>query len=292
MLGTSLCRLASQKGYQIVGISRGNRPRPLFANEKHAKGDLRVKEEALGIIRAEKPEVVLHTAAMTDVDACEKDPALAEAVNASGTKTVAQGAKEVGALLCYVSTDYVFDGQSPIPYREEDLPNPLNVYGRTKWEGEKRVQSQTSAYYIVRTSWLFGEGHDSFVHHVLTWAQARSELRLVDDKWCIPSYTADVAMGILALVEKGPPSGIYHLTNGGDGCSWRRYGEEILKHAGLEHLKVLPMTLRELNLTAQRPPMTILNTEKFQRHGMVLRDWQSALGEYLVTFVSLPRRHA
>ena len=291
MLGTSLCRLASQKGYQLVGMSRGSRPRPLFANEQHLKRDLCSQEEVLGTIRAEKPDAILHTAAVTDVDLCERDPALAEAVNAAGTLWVAQGAKETGAVLCYVSTDYVFDGTKATPYREGDATRPLNVYGKTKLKGERAVQDQVSAHYIVRTSWLFGEGHDSFVHHVLAWAQTKPELKLVDDKWCTPSYTPDVSAGILALFQEKPAYGIYHLTNGGEGCSWCRYGEEVLKFAGLGHLKVLPMTLRELNLTAPRPPMTVLNTEKFQNNVMAMRDWRKALEEYLATTLSTPRRH-
>ena len=288
MLGTSLCRLASRKGHQVVGMSRGNQPRPLFENEQHLKGDLRSKGELLQMLRMEKPEAIIHTAAVTDVDLCERDPVLAEAVNAAGTASIAQGAREIGALLCYVSTDYVFDGTASTPYREEDPTRPLNVYGRTKLEGERGVRDHLS-YYITRTSWLFGEGHDSFVHHVLAWAQTKPELRLVDDKWCTPSYTPDVAAGILALLEKRSPYGIYHLTNGGEGCSWRRYGQEILRLAGLGDLKVLPMTLKELSLAAARPAMTVLNTEKFQGRVMAMRNWQKALKEYLVTVVSLPR---
>ena len=291
MLGPSLCRLASQKGYRVVGLSRGSHPRPLFTNEQHLKRDLCSQEEVLGTIRAEKPDVILHTAAVADVDLCEQDPALAEAVNAAGTSLVAQGAKETDALLCYVSTDYVFDGTSPTSYREGDSKRPLNVYGKIKLKGEKSVQDQVSAHYVVRTSWLFGEGHDSFVHHVLKWAQTKPELRLVEDKWCVPSYTCDVASGILALLEKKPSYGIYHLTNGGEGCSWYHYGREILNQAGFNRLKVFPMTLRELNLTAPRPPMTILNTERFQHRVMAMRDWRKALGEYLETIVSLPRRN-
>jgi len=290
MLGTSVCRLASQKGHRVVGVSRGKTPRPLFPNETHRKGDLRSEKDILGILRSEKPQIIVHTAAEADVDRCEKEPQLAQEVNARGTAQVARAAKEVGALLCYISTDYVFDGEGRSPYREEDPPRPVNVYARTKAAGEEAVASEVSAHYILRTSWLFGEGHDSFVHHVLQWAAARSELKLVDDKWSIPSYAPDVAGGILALIEKRPPHGIYHLSNAGGGCSWRVYGEEILKQAGVE-VAVRPMSLRELKLAAPRPPMTVLNIEKFQRSVTVLRDWRKALAEYITTIVSLPRRH-
>jgi len=209
MLGTSLCRLVSQRGDQVVGISRGKMSRPLFENERHLKGDLRSKTGLLEILRSEKPEVIVHTAACTDVDLCERDPDLAEAINATGTALVAEGAKEVGALLCYVSTDYVFDGKGKTPYREGDPAEPVSVYAKTKLEGETAVQSRVSAHYIIRTSWLFGEGHDSFVHHVLKWAETKTEFDLVNDKWSIPSYTPDVAAGILALIEKRPPP--WHL---------------------------------------------------------------------------------
>jgi len=186
MLGTSLCRLASQKGFQVVGVSRGKRSRALFDHERHFKVDLQSKTGFSEILRAETPEVIVHTAACTDVDLCEKDPGLAEAINTTGTALLAEGAKEIGALLCYVSTDYVFDGKGKTPYREEDLPGPVSVYARSKLAGEKAVQSRLFAHYIIRTSWLFGEGHDSFVHHVLKWAETKKEFSLVNDKWSIP----------------------------------------------------------------------------------------------------------
>ena len=290
MLGSSLCRVASKKGYSVLGVSRGRKPRVLFPGERHFVADISKKEEIFRIVQEERPEAIVHTAAVADVDLCERQPALAEAVNTTSSAWIAEVACQVGALLCYVSTDYVFDGKSPTPYREEDPTAPVNVYGRTKLEGEKAVQERHSSFYIVRTSWLFGEGHDSFVHHVLKWAEEKPQLRLVDDKWCTPTYTLDLASGILTLLEKKAPFGVYHVTNGGKGCSWRFYGQEVLARSGFNHVKVSPMTLQELHLAAARPAMTILDTEKCQRQGVVLRDWREALKEYLAIVSSLPRR--
>lgn len=290
MLGTSVCRVASKKGYSILGISRGRKPRILFPGERHWVGDVGKKEDIFKVILEEKPEAIVHTAAVADVDLCERQPALAEAVNATSSDWIAKAAGEIGALLCYVSTDYVFDGKGRRPYQEEDAIGPVNVYARTKVEGERAVQSGLPSFYIARTSWLFGEGRDSFVHHILTWAEAKAELQLVNDKWSIPSYTLDVAAGILALIEKKPPFGIYHLSNGGGGCSWQEYGAEVLRQAGLSHVKTKGISLSELKLAAPRPPMTVLEIGKFKREVMVLRDWRKALGEYFDTVVPLARR--
>jgi dTDP-4-dehydrorhamnose reductase len=221
------------------------------------------------------------TAAVSDVDYCEKTPAEAYRINSEGTRHLALAAREVGAIFCYVSTDYVFDGRGHTPYREEDRCAPVNVYGKSKLLGEEHARLLSERHWIVRTSWLFGEKRDSFVHHVLEWAKSKKDIRLVEDKIATPTYTADLASALYALFEKKVPWGIYHMTNEG-GCSWMEYGKKILEFAKIRDVSVVPMRLQELDLLAKRPLYSILSGEKLLKAvGMGLRFWEGALEEYV-----------
>lgn len=288
MLGTSLSRHFLSKGEELYGLSRGKISRPLFPNEHHFPADITDKEKCREILYAVKPDIVLHTAAISDVDFCEKSPEKAYQVNGEGTRILAESACEINAFFCYISSDYVFDGEKSSPYEEEDPCRPVNVYGKSKLLGEEYTRALCRRFFIIRTSWLFGENRDSFVHHVLQWAKMRREIRLVEDKWGNPTYTPDLAEAIGSLFEKNAPTGIYHITNKG-GCSWLEYGKKVLECRSLNGVSVLPMGLEELRLPAKRPRRSLLNHGKFFKIAKKeIRPWEEALTEYLTLVYTDP----
>ena len=150
-----------------------------------------------------KPEAVVHAAAFTAVDECERRPETAFAVNADGTRNVAQAARDAGFPMLYISTDYVFDGKKTEPYVEEDVPHPLGIYGKSKLEGEKAVRDLVSQFWIVRTSWLFGPHGRNFVRTILERAKAGERLRVVDDQVGSPTYTMHLAAALDQVVTRG-----------------------------------------------------------------------------------------
>lgn len=233
------------------------------------------------LFRRARPEVVLHFAAMTAVDACETSPSEARLGNAELTRLVAVGCAGIGARMVYPSTDYVFDGLLDRPYKEDDTPTPLSVYGRTKLEGERHTLGLGERGLVVRSSWIFGKGGGgkaSFVDRILDRARTMTELRVVDDQRGRPTHARHLAGAILWLVKRGQ-SGIWNAANTGT-CSWREFAEEILKQAGLR-VPVLPITSVELGLPAPRPVNSVLDLDKLWAEGYTLPHWKDALAESL-----------
>jgi dTDP-4-dehydrorhamnose reductase len=231
-----------------------------------------------GEVAALRPDWVVHAAAATDVDRCEGDPAWAFAVNAQGTRHVADGCRRAGAALLYLSTDYVFDGRKGCPYGEEDAPGPLSVYGRSKLEGEQAVRG-VPAWTLVRTAWLFGPTGKNFVKAILAKAEAGGPLRVVDDQVGCPTYAPDLAQAISALVSRAL-TGTYHVTNGG-WCSWCDFAREIVRQRGLA-APVVPIATADLGRPAPRPAYSVLAPTAWQRAGLPpLRPWRDALAEML-----------
>lgn len=229
------------------------------------------------------PDVVVHAAAMTDVDGCERDPDLAYAVNALGTQNVALATRRVGAALVAVSTDYVFDGRKGEPYLEFDEPNPLSVYGRSKLAGERLAQSLHDRVYVVRPAWVFSRTGRNFVKTILRLGGQRDELTVVDDERGCPTYAPDLAAAIAALVSR-PRYGTYHLTNEG-ACTRFELAREALRLAG-RSTRVLPISSAEYQrrypLPARRPADSRLrNFSAATSLGIRLRPWQEALAEML-----------
>jgi len=226
-----------------------------------------------------RPELVIHAAAWTDTAGCESDPDQALLVNGGGTRIVAEACARAGPVMLYVSTNEVFDGETAEPYREEDEPNPINAYGLSKQEGERHMQSILERYYIDRTACLYGAGRVSFPEKVLqAEAEARS-LKGVTDEIASPTWTADLAAGIAALVP-GAPFGIYHLTNSGY-CSRLEWVQEILRLAGLGDVTVEPTSQREFGAPYRKPAFTALANVNAAGLGIELRPWQEALEEHL-----------
>lgn len=224
------------------------------------------------------PDLVIHTAAYTDVDGCAQDPDRALRVNALGTQNVALACQAGPAALLYISTNEVFAGDRPIPYLEYDRPDPINPYGYSKWVGERYVEQLCPRSYIVRISWLFG-GPRTFVTKILALSEERSELAVVDDEFGAPTYAPDLARGIARLVRTGS-YGIYHLVNEGS-CSRYQFACEILRQAGRAHVPVRPIKLAQFQRDSTPPPRAILRNFAAAARGVVLRPWQEALAAHL-----------
>lgn len=219
------------------------------------------------------PEVVIHTAALTDVDGCEHNPDLAYRINVLATRNVAVAAQEVHASLVYISTDYIFDGAKGAPYEEFDAPHPLSVYGRTKWLGEQVTRELTQRFYIVRVAWLYGAGPRNFVQTVLRLAKERGRLQMVTDEVGSPTYALDVAQALSRLIRL-PAYGVYHLPNAGVASRYE-WAQEILRLAGLTEIELLPST--NYVRAARVPKHVELRNFCGAELGIVMRPWREAL---------------
>jgi dTDP-4-dehydrorhamnose reductase len=228
-------------------------------------------------IAGARPEVVIHAAAYTDVDGAEARPDRAFAVNAAGTRLVAQAAAKSGARLIAISTDYVYDGANAAPYREDDPVSPLGVYGASKLAGEREALAAAPDAVILRTAWLYGEGKN-FVRTILRLAAERDELRIVSDQIGSPTWAEDLARAIRAVLGVRA-AGVYHAVNAGS-CSWHAFAVTILRLAGLER-RVVPISTAELGRPAKRPARSVLDCSKLAGLGVHMRPWQDALADYL-----------
>jgi dTDP-4-dehydrorhamnose reductase len=241
--------------------------------------DIRNREQVRQLLARAKPDWIILTAAYTDVDGAENKPELAHDVNAKGAENVARAAREFGVRLFYISTDYVFDGASSRPYETSDPVHPLSVYGASKAAGESAVQKYADQWCIGRTSWLFGALGASFPEKILQAAATRTELKVVADHVGSPTFTRDLATAILALV-RADARGIVHITNAGS-CSWMEFAAEVLRQAGRDSVRVLPITTAEAGRLAQRPLFSILSPASLHARGIYLRNWKDALAVYL-----------
>jgi dTDP-4-dehydrorhamnose reductase len=238
-----------------------------------------------GAIDAAKPDVVIHCAAMTNVDGAARDPALAERANGLGTENVARAAARVGADLVYVSTNEVFDGTKGAPYLETDAPNPINAYGKSKLLGEQNAARETSRLYIARTSWVAAAGGRNFIHRIQQLADERGRLQVVTDEVANPTFVEDLADAILRLIATGK-YGTYHFTNTGY-CSRYDYARKILELSGRGHIPVDPIELAQFPRPSTPPKFSPLANTAGAALGITLRPWEDALRKFLATS-SLP----
>jgi dTDP-4-dehydrorhamnose reductase len=184
--------------------------------------------------------------------------------------------------MVYLSTDYVFDGNKREPYLESDIPHPLNVYGRSKLQGERYVQELVKKALIVRTQWLYGRYGKNFVTAILQQAKEKGVLSIVNDQMGSPTYTTDLAKAISVLIQFDA-QGIYHVANG-DLCTWYTFGQAILELSGMDKVRVIPISSKELRRRATRPSYSVLNCQKLKKEtGLALRPWSEALRDYLRT---------
>lgn len=229
-------------------------------------------------IREAKPDIILHVGAYTNVDQAEREPERAYAVNAQGTRRVAQAAQAATARLIYVSTDYVFDGTKTSPYDEQDTPHPLNHYGRSKYEGEQAVLTLCPNSLVVRTAWLFGHEGPNFVKTIMRVAQERPVLEVVDDQRGCPTYAEDLAQA-LSQLAMSDLRGICHVTNSGH-CSWYEFAQAIVRLTGAG-AAVRPITTAQAARLAKRPPYSVLSHDRFATQYSPLPEWQDALARFL-----------
>lgn len=258
MLGQDLCPILEDNGYDVIETD---------VNVM----DITKPESIEKVFSAEKPEIVIHCAAYTNVDKAEEDIDTARLINVIGTENIAKACNKYDATMVYISTDYVFDGQGKEPYKPLDKTAPLNNYGLTKWEGETAVRENLEKYYICRTSWLYGHHGKNFVETMLSLAD-KPELKVVDDQVGCPTWTVDLASTIVKILEV-KPFGTYH-TCGGGSTSWYGFAKEIFEQAGLK-VNLNPCTTDEFPRPAKRPAYSIMD------NGGLLRDWKLALKEYL-----------
>jgi len=263
LLGKVLIRDWSQD--EVAGLSSGD-------------VDIRDADKVSQIVGRTRPDWIVVTAAYTDVDGCETNKDMAFSVNRDAVVNVAEAAKQVGARLLFLSSDYVFDGKKASPYETGDARNPQSIYGCSKAEAEVRLLNVLPEVCIVRTSWLFGVGGKCFPDTILKLAASRPALDVVEDQRGSPTYTVDLATAIIQLCRKGA-QGILHVTNSGD-CTWFEFARAIIKGAGLD-TEVRPVSTQQMSRPAQRPAYSVLSGRSLLPYGIAMPSWQDALQRYL-----------
>jgi dTDP-4-dehydrorhamnose reductase len=244
--------------------------------------DITDARQCLEGVMAFRPDVIVDAAAMTNVDSCESHEEEALRVNGQGTGNLAAAAGTAGALMVYYSTDYIFDGTKTDGYQEEDAPNPLSVYGKSKLRGEEFVRSLCTEHLILRTSWLFGRNGKNFIRTIVGIARQGQPLRVVDDQRGSPTYTRDLAARTLAMVAAGC-SGTYHVTNSGS-CSWYELALRSVEWAAVPGARVVPVKTHEFPRPAPRPACSILIHARLAREGFPpMRPWQEAVRDYITS---------
>lgn len=256
-LGFELVRSGAAAGLDVRGLTRA---------------DLDVTDESAvrRVLLRERPDVVVHAAAWTAVDACEGDRERAILCNGTATAHVVRAARDVGARVIYVSTDYVFDGTKPAPYIESDVPNPRSVYGLSKLLGERAVHQELDT--VVRISWVCGIHGANMVKTILRLAGQREVLEFVDDQVGHPTFADDAARMIIRLATQGG-AGVWHVTNQG-AVSWYEFAREVMQAAGHDPARVRPIATRDLvpQRPAPRPANSVLENRRLQESGWGLLD--------------------
>lgn len=241
--------------------------------------DITDKEHTVEFIKENKPDIVINSAAYTNVDGCEENQKLAFSVNGEGVRNLAIGCREANCPLVHISTDYVFNGKNDTPWVEDDEIGPISVYGKSKLEGEEAIQEILDKFFIVRTAWLYGINGGNFPKTMLELAKTHDELTVVYDEVGTPTYTLDLAEAIGKLIETDY-YGIYHITNSGS-CSWCEFAKYIFEVAEVD-VKVTPVTASEFARPAPRPSYSVLNNKRWVDNGFEpLRSYKEAIKDYL-----------
>jgi dTDP-4-dehydrorhamnose reductase len=258
-----------QLGHDVVEVFRDH---DVFACD-HAALDVADRDAVLGTILTVEPDVVVHTAAWTAVDACESDPGRAFAVNALGTRHVAEACRRSGAHLVHISTDYVFDGTAPDAYREWDEPRPLSVYGRSKLAGEREVDHGST---IIRTAWVCGANGTNFIKTMLRFIGERDSWSVVNDQRGCPTFTSDLAVAVRRVaIERRP--GLFHVTNQGT-TTWYGLAREVLQLAGTDPDRIHPISSADYAAPAPRPANSVLENAAWKAAGLpLLTDYHDPL---------------
>jgi dTDP-4-dehydrorhamnose reductase len=257
---TLLARLG--KGFDVVALP-------------HAELDVSKRNDVVKAVREAKPEIVFDAAGYTDIDGCETDRWQAYLVNRDGAEHLARASAEAGALFVYVSSDLVFDGQREVPYKEEEPPNPLSIYGDTKLAAELAVMSHAPRHLILRTGWFFGPHGRSYVNELVEWRETEEIVFGWEDQKCQPTYLPDFVDAVLGLVEKGQ-TGVWNVANDGAATHFdvAREAYAILGATGID---VKPLRRGQGGRTALRPKYSVLDCTKLRGMGIRLRSWKEAL---------------
>ncbi|MUG68365.1 dTDP-4-dehydrorhamnose reductase [Paenibacillus campinasensis] len=278
-LGQDVVAICSQAGFEVVGCSRA---------------DLDITDEAqcLQVVTEHRPDCIIHCAAYTAVDAAESDIDGAFLVNAIGTRNVAMAAEQVGAKLVYISTDYVFNGESGKPYLEYDLVDPQTVYGKSKYAGEQMTRDFCTRWFIVRTSWVFGLHGGNFVKTMLRLGQDKPLLQVVNDQKGSPTYTVDLACFLVDLITT-EKYGIYHASNSGS-CTWYEFTEMIFTEAKKElglsiTAKLQPCSTEQFPRPAKRPSNSVMEHLAIRVNGLEeLPHWKDGLRRFMLEMKQQP----
>jgi dTDP-4-dehydrorhamnose reductase len=265
-LGRELVLSMESAGYEVTGLDK---------NEL----DITDYSQCLDTLMRVNPDVVIHCAAYTAVDKAEVDQDNAYLVNTVGTRNMVLAAESMNSKFCYISTDYVFKGNSNDPYNEYDNTDPQSVYGKSKRAGELLVQNLSNRFFIVRTAWVYGQYGNNFVKTMLKLAAEKNQLTVVSDQTGSPTYTADLARFLLELVNTDL-YGIYHATNSG-ACSWYEFALAIFEEVGIS-IQVDPCSTEAFPRPAPRPKNSVLEHMSIRTNGFQdLRHWREGLKDFL-----------
>jgi len=265
-LGSKLVAVLSARGHAVIPAA-------------HTDLDITDHGAVRAFVGSNRPDMIIHPAAWTDVDGCARDPQRADLINGFGTGNLASAAAHSGAGILYVSSNEVFDGSTRAPYGEYDRENPINAYGASKWIGERMIRAINPRHQIVRTAWLFAHGGKNFIQSILNAADAGKPLRVVINEIANPTYTDDLAAGIAALLET-ERYGTYHLVNDGY-CSRYAFARYSLDRAGYTDTPIEKISSHEWQRPSQPPMFSPLKNTAAAALGITLRDWHAAVDAFL-----------
>ncbi len=264
--------LKREKKWDIIGLT-------------HSDVDVSDIDSVFSVFKELKPNIIINTAAFHNVPLCEKEKEKAFSVNSQGAQNLADISNKLKATLIHFSTDYVFDGKKRAPYIETDAPNPLNVYAKSKLEGENRIREVAEKYYILRVAGLYGKypsrvkGYN-FVGLMLKLAKERDEIRVVADEFTTPTYTKEIAEQVRVIIEKEPPYDIYHATAEGE-CSWYEFAKTIFEIADVR-TNLKKAEPGEFATEVNRPKYSVLENFNFKKENLnVFKHWREELEDYL-----------
>jgi dTDP-4-dehydrorhamnose reductase len=242
--------------------------------------DLRDSTAIRRTVREARPDIIVNAAAYTAVDNAESERDIATQVNGIAPAILAEQAKLLGALLVHYSTDYVFDGTKQAPYKEEDRPNPLSVYGRTKLDGEQAISASKCRHLIFRTSWVYGPRGRNFLLAILKAAREKPELRVVDDQFGAPTSSAAIAEATARVLRAAGPEGLYHMSARGR-TTWFNFAQAILHKVAID-TPVVPILSDQYPAKAKRPRNSVLDNARLkQAFGVSLPGWESQLEQVM-----------
>lgn len=237
-------------------------------------------DEIRNFVKNKNIDLIINCAAYNNVDKAEDEVLLCEKLNTFAPRDLSLIAKEINADFVTYSTDFVFDGEKTSPYTEEDAPNPLSIYGKTKLEGEKQVLSNYDRSFVIRTSWVFGVANNNFNKQVISWSKGKNELSIVDDQISSPTYSKDLAFYSWELI-KTKKYGLYHLSNSGEGSKYDQ-AKYVLEKTNWNG-KLNPAKTKDFNLKAKRAHYTKLNSEKLEKIiGKKIPNWQNGIDRFLL----------